>query len=386
MEVSFKHGNKGRLAFYGWTDYLLLNLVSTKESHYPTEPADLFVFNLNRVSTELIDAIKESRVFENVYLIQPMHQSKLIGFANKIKRLFSGNKYYRYYAQQMESFTGSTKYTIFFTGAFWSETLNIARYLFTANPEMEINFVEEGTASYLDTDYLYRCMPRGGAREKIYRYMHYRDSYRRAKRQFKYVYLYEPKLKASSDNVKRILPISELVTAERILRKVSDSVNIYPYSACKFFFFITPSRAGQKDVHEESLTILESIMDSIKRSDVLVMLHPDIVGAEAESCRHRSKEMHVIASTVLVEAVFSQVDMSEKVLVSTNSTALITPKLLFNKEPHIIMTHRLFKIHKIKDWKRNEAYLRQILMLYDGKKRVFAPCTIEELNEIVIRF
>ena len=372
-----------RLAFYGWTDYLLLNLVNTKESHFPNEPADLFVFNLKRVSIELIDAIKESQVFDNVYLVQPLHQLNLTGFADKLKRLLSGRKYYRHYAQQMESFVGSTVYAIFFTGAFWSETLHIVRYLFNASPAMEINFVEEGAASYADTDYLLRCMPRGGVREKIFSYMHYVKSHKRAKRQLNNIYLYQPKLRTSSEGVKRLLPISELYFAEQILRKISMGKNIHPYDVSKFFYCVSPSIAGRQKVHDENRAILEGIMDSVNLSEILVMLHPVIVGAEADIYQNYDKEMHVSVSPALIEAVFIEIDVEDKVLISQGSTVLITPKLMFDKEPFIIMTHRMYKDYAQFGNTGADEFYNKIYSLYWNKERLYAPRTKEEMREII---
>ena len=365
-----------RLMFYGWTDYLLLNLSNTKDSHYPDRKADLIVFNLKRVSQELVDAIRDSGVFENVYILQPYRQDGITGFKNKLVRLMSGRKYYLYYANQLERLIGNAKYHALFTGAFWSETLHLIRFLFMNSPRMEVNFVSEGTAIYQDVKVLQMCMPRGGIREAIFRRLHYARSYNKACKQVRNIYNYSPNGVRSNE-----LPLPQVCKSNSvgaILKQVATFADTNKYENARFYFFPSPRIAGLVDMTEEDQRIFGHLLEKATPQNVLVRLHPS-----SQKQDFRSAGAYLDTGAVMPEVVFSQVDMSEKVLVSPNSTALITPKLLFNKEPHIIMTHRLYKTHKIKDWQRNEAFFKQILELYDDKRRVYAPESNDELKEVV---
>ena len=361
---------KTRLAFYGWTDYLLLNLVNAKESHHPNEPADLFIFKLNRVSAELIEAIRKNCVFDNIYVLQPYNQIDLTSSKDKIMRLLSGRKYYRFYAQQIESFIGDTKYHAFFTGAFWSETLHILRYLFKANHKMAINFVEEGTASYLDNKLLQRCIPRGGIREIIFRYMHYAKSYKRACKGLNKIYVYSRQLKASSDNVLLLYPINETVKTKQILRDVSEGIEIQPYINSKFYYCVSPI-----DTYEENQVILTYI----NSSELLIIPHPDIIGEKTIY----KEGLYVKTSPILIEAIFSRVDIKDKVLISKDSSVLMTPKLLFNIEPYVIMTYRLYTNYKTQGNMRADLLFKQINEIYSDNSRVFVPKTLDELKAII---
>ena len=369
---------EGRLVFYGWTDYLLLNLVNTKDSYYPDKKADLIVFNLKRVSPDLVGAIRDSGVFENVYILRSYREDELTGFKDKFVRLLSGRKYYRYYANQLEALVGNTEYRALFTGAFWSETLHLIRYMFANSPQMEINFVSEGTASFQDIKVLQMCMPRGGAREVIFRKLHYAKSYNKACKLFRNIYNYG---QCGSRSCELLLPqVGKSKSLEGILNQVAACIDINPYAKARFYYFVPPRHAGQVDVAAQEQRIFGKILEMTKPQDVLVRLHP--------TCQKRnfySAGAYLDTGAAMPEVAFSQVDLTEKVLVSPNSTALLTPKLLFDKEPNLIMTHRLYKIRKLKEEQRNDAFFRQIFALYNEKQRVFAPSTIEELNEIVLR-
>ena len=375
--------DEGRLAFYGWTDYLLLNLVNAKESHYPHERSDLFVFNLNRVSAKLVEAIAESRVFENVYLIEPMHKSALTSTKDKFLRLFTGRKYYKYYAAQLESLVGHRKYKSFFTGAFWSETLHLARYFFKSSPQMEINFVEEGTAAYLEIDYLKRCMPRGGVKEIIIRYMHYAKSYKCACRQLNGLFLYQPVVPDSKVSLMPLTAISETVLTEHILRQVSESIDIKPYSDALFNYCISSNVNGIEGFHSKNVAILQNVCEIVHPPNVLVRLHPDITESDAAAYKNYYAKLFVETASGLFEGVMLHVDISNKTLISEGSTALITPKLLFNKEPYIVMTHRLYKDYPIYGNQKADAWFNLIYSLYHNKLRVSAPETEDELRETI---
>lgn len=65
-------------------------------------------------------------------------------------------------------------------------------------------------------------------------------------------------------------------------------------------------------------------------------------------------------------------------LIGAGSTALLTPKIMFDKEPFVIFTHRL--VNDGFDNNSEESY-EDILDRYTNKYRVIAPKTINELED-----
>lgn len=65
-------------------------------------------------------------------------------------------------------------------------------------------------------------------------------------------------------------------------------------------------------------------------------------------------------------------------LIGAGSTALLTPKIMFDKEPFVIFTHRL--VNDGFDKNSEESY-EDILDRYTNKYRVIAPKTINELED-----
>ena len=66
----------------------------------------------------------------------------------------------------------------------------------------------------------------------------------------------------------------------------------------------------------------------------------------------------------------------DKVLIAFCSTAQITPKMLYDKEPYLVFLYRLFDCDWIEDYDR---LVEQVRNSYRNKKKVFLPSTLDEL-------
>lgn len=71
------------------------------------------------------------------------------------------------------------------------------------------------------------------------------------------------------------------------------------------------------------------------------------------------------------------------ILISVFSTAAITPKILYNKEPRVIFLFRLLQPYL---FFQAEEFLVRVRNSYQSKDRVVAPRTIKELSEILSKF
>lgn len=74
--------------------------------------------------------------------------------------------------------------------------------------------------------------------------------------------------------------------------------------------------------------------------------------------------------------------LEKKILISYNSTACFTPKIIYDEEPTIIM---LFKIKElgIKNENYNDAFLKNIKKIYKDPQKIIIPTTFFELKKVV---
>lgn len=82
------------------------------------------------------------------------------------------------------------------------------------------------------------------------------------------------------------------------------------------------------------------------------------------------------------EAICMSSEMSNKVLITLSSTAVFTPKLLFNQEPYVILLYKLFNV-KIASDKDRDLFYNGLIKLYNNPNKIIIPSSREELFSII---
>ena len=87
-------------------------------------------------------------------------------------------------------------------------------------------------------------------------------------------------------------------------------------------------------------------------------------------------------SSVPIELICANNDMSEKVIVCFSSTAAATPKLLFDQEPYVILLYRLVNEERIKT--QEASYYTACQQLYRQNNRFFIPENEAQFSEALL--
>ena len=77
------------------------------------------------------------------------------------------------------------------------------------------------------------------------------------------------------------------------------------------------------------------------------------------------------------EVACIDLNLEDLILVGVSSTAMCTPKIIFGKEPHLVI------LPSIQGQNSNARYSAMAHMLYDSGSRVFEPASIEEAVKII---
>ena len=85
----------------------------------------------------------------------------------------------------------------------------------------------------------------------------------------------------------------------------------------------------------------------------------------------------LIDDNIPFELLCTEAFASTYILISYISTALATPKLMFDKEPYILLLYRLVK--STVDVSTVDNYYHELKMLYTNPEKIFIPKTEEEL-------
>lgn len=129
--------------------------------------------------------------------------------------------------------------------------------------------------------------------------------------------------------------------------------------------------------------LLKEIISPYLSDDAIVKLHPRTKQPE------RYRGFNVYKNSGLPwEVIIQNSDIKDNILISSHSTALLTPKLLFNKEPIIVFLYDLPEVKKLFDIERSNpritGFIKRFKQLYDYPERVLIPSSIQELNDLFI--
>ncbi len=192
------------------------------------------------------------------------------------------------------------------------------------------------------------------------------------------LYLYEPDLLVSDDiTIKDMPPLALNDENKALITDVfshasSDELHIRQ----RIIVFDTFRKAVT--IESEPLDRIYTEIGNICGDDnVILKAHP-------RSLKESVVSLNRFPHTALpIEIVYLyQKDLSEKILVALNSSAVFTPKMMFNVEPRIILLYRLVSDDPIVRKKRDDTYLN-LARMYSDMSRIAIPETMDELRAIL---
>ena len=114
----------------------------------------------------------------------------------------------------------------------------------------------------------------------------------------------------------------------------------------------------------------QMVIDKFSSNNVVCKPHPRSV------VKTKVAVKEYVKTGIPVEILYAGMfDLEERVLIGTFSTALFTPKMMFDKEPTIVCLHKMV-------WPSNQKIppvFEKLSKMYKHKDRIFAP---ENLNEL----
>lgn len=125
--------------------------------------------------------------------------------------------------------------------------------------------------------------------------------------------------------------------------------------------------------------IYHMFADNIGYSNVIIKKHPRSTEKEIEQVNYISE------NGIPFEIYCMNMNMNEKIIIGYSSTAVATPKILFNQEPLVIVLTKLFR-PKTGELNLFEDYFLAVKNSYSNPKRFYIPENLEELMEIIYSF
>lgn len=334
--------------------------------------SDIYIIN-QFDCLDLISSLKEEKIFTNVIYIDESEyllRTHEKGIYGKLKNYFNLFLMYINMDQIVKKIIiGNKKYTSLFISSKAFIGRLICLFFFKNSYEMKYNYFDDGIGSYCN-DSLYRV----SFFDKVCRYIILGPK----KSQIKFSYslyradLYNMMHMNNKNEINTIKIMKNSVKNKDIVKRVFNLSN-YSNISEKFIFFdsirsLELTEEGNSKLNE----ILTVITKSIGENEILIKSHP----------RDKSKSIYESKiKNIPFEAICFGSSQNEKVFITTLSTAVFTPKLLFNQEPTIIFLNGLLRDH-LRYTFDIDILINNFVKLYE-KENIFVPKTVNELIEIL---
>lgn len=353
-----------KVAIISDTPFQVFGALILKKEKFVDKEVDLFIVNQFTTAKELFTRIQELQIFRSVYLVDYKSEKKFYYLLTKIYEICLPKYLIKKWIPKIDY-----KYDILCITNF--NRLQITLRLL--NSKSRLLFYDDGIGSYFGNVYTAS-------------FKKHRKFYRLMKKESielnpELIYLFNPffvinkqmgiKVKGMCENAEHIL--------KNTIKEISPVFDLYgeidqKYVEKKMIFLSQPNDLNSKDFFIKMKLILTTLEKY--KENLLVRPHP------RENFKNKT-DFTIDLTNILWELIINKIDISEKILIGNFSTAMITPKILFDKEPTLIF---LYKIFDIKNQDYYDEIVEKIKMKYSNGDKILIPQNMEELKWILNNF
>ena len=156
--------------------------------------------------------------------------------------------------------------------------------------------------------------------------------------------------------------------------QIADRIFSVEKSSCvsKNIIFLSQPSNGLKSLEDDMQNLINTLY--LYKDKIMVRLHP----RETDYDKYRG--FQIDNSREFWELKVSKMDMQDMVLIGDYSTAQITPKLLFDKEPWLLMTYHLAITYTEEEKASFDKVVSDVKAHYNEKEKVMIPRNEEEFK------
>lgn len=395
------------LVFIAVTDTQIMNMFNIKVNYYYNDYADLYVESSSRISESLVKSIEHTKQFRNIYRINRQFESSsgklskysIIRYAQKfINALKERNIIYHRLSQIRDIGYYSNVILPYLI------RLDVLAPIYKKNHNMKISFVEEGAGSVFEEKESFKLnhVIQNKIKKILNELFWFLITGKREQNlrdilfsRVDCLYLSQPELYS----VKNKFPVKKLPNVsvsnplfKKVLQDTVSELDYSEYEKRKICFLISSGDViTQGDyVSEETLERQKICIEHINMlaecfgNDLIVKDHPrfSITDSVLSTFNNVNSNVFVDQRRYLLEGLFSKLDLNNKIFITTDSLVLIHPKVLFDCEPYVLFTYKLFP-EKYFAGSPVDRYVSGILKIYNDKSKIMVPKDTDEMINMI---
>ena len=357
------------IAFFCSTPYHIILAVNIKYNLHSHDEADIFILNHFPNAKSLTTKICEINLFRKVKFVDS-RDFKYSYSKNRILRYLQKYLRYFFYKKTVENYFefGVTKYDEAYYASPHKITRLALKELSRRNENFIVHLFEDGTGAY-NLNIVDNVT---SIKKSLFAFL---TGLRNISRSFDDIYVFRPDLMSRKMKIP-VLKIPDIDCNDSKLKSMINTVFSFrkEYEISENIIFFEQPMNSIKGLNEK----IRSVADEVLTNNYIVKLHP--------RSNSKSYEGHKIYQNndVPWEVISLNSDIEHKVLISYFSTAGVTNKILFNKEPVIIF---LFELQELKELYQlsNETinFVHSFTELYLDQGKIHLPQNMDQLKEIL---
>ena len=358
-----------------WTPFQIMNVLNFKYNFAQGEEADLYVCNKFYGAEKVAQRLDKCGEFAHVYLVDNIDYDTVTGLKKQaaiVSGLFFPKKTITRYVRG-EFKIAEKKYDYTVSSGYLNFNVIFTTYFRKRNPKLRCVFLDDGIESYLDKNTedtyssVYRMVSRltgiGGAAMRVEK-----------------LYVYLPELVAAKEKYREVSTLPPKKSPE-LKARMKDIFQYEVGSYGQNYRVIYFDQLSTGDFHNENLIRLqEKILGIISArwdsSQWMIKMHPRAVKDLYPD------QSHKLVSSIPWELFCDDLVDENTVLIAVSSTACITPKMIYGKEPKVFLLEKIF----INDRERKVCdFFERVKETYSSEKSFFIPESVDEFQDMVMK-
>lgn len=326
--------------------------------------ADMYLFGTFDGYEVVAQKLSEYQIFRNITPVggsRFRHRSKLW----LIYQILNSRREVRFFLPD------NVAYNNFYTSSMTHSKLILKHELERRNPNMRYVLYEDGLGSYSAYPSVFRRAKSRRVVETIFGWKGF-DTSKTS------VMVSNPSMLDLPDSIKdvAILKMPALLWNDANMKMLLDLFSVAGSDLIGEHVVLFDVTRG---VYKDDLNVKLDLLDECYRIIVEKFSYEGVINKPHPRSRNNSKiEMKEYRSTgIPMEILYAGMnDLENRIFIGTFSTALFTPKMMFDKEPVIICLYKIV-------WPSNDIIpptFAKLSSMYQHKERLIAPQTMEELK------